>query len=275
MLMSAASYNFQLALKRLMAGEVHYDVYGFYRTTNLRPVGQVPDVFNTQLSIPQKKITLITYLRETIQRENMDFLGALPNRISDLEVDLMIHADAERTRARLLDRLDELYEHIHESPYAKVEKKFTYRAPKELHEEYYVRCTQQNLSYTGMYCIVLAPRQHVRNLPLAVPFLRGRRQMLLDHMDTVDMEESIDVSNLFPQFDHQVAHSRAELRGSVAKPKFQLVINYRESDVKAPSEVVINIGYDDDETCHLTFHNLAGELLHPPDPPPPINNHPQ
>ncbi|KAF6200896.1 hypothetical protein GE061_005343 [Apolygus lucorum] len=270
--MAAPSYSMQLGLKRV-TGYEEYDVYGFFRTINLRPIGHVPDVFNAELNIPQKKLTLVKYLRETIQNENMTFLGDLLDRIYQLEFTLlMIPGQSEsmfhRRNDQLLERLSECYQEMQMTPYASVMKKAKYRVSRELYEEYYIRCPNENVSNTGLHCIVVAPRQEIWNLPLAVPFLRGRRQMLMDHFETVELEGSADLSNLCPPFDRQVddeSHSRAELKGSEAKPKLQLIIHYRESYLQAPSEIVINIGYDDNGTCHLTFHNIAGDLLHPPE----------
>ncbi|CAB0020939.1 unnamed protein product, partial [Nesidiocoris tenuis] len=227
-LMCSPQFNSQLALKRWVNGEPKYDIYAFFKTSTLRPIGQVPDVFNTALTMQTKKRLIIKYLRETCQHVNMKDLSSYIEDIRNLERELGFLLISETLLASTtLIKLQERYENTNGPQSARWLTNCKMNETEgSQYEEQYVRCTNENLAFTNLQCASVVPQQDLWNLPLAVPYLRGARRGIDQYEARTDTETRLDTSTFFPPPDDRNDPRRAQLIGSDETPRFQLIIHY-------------------------------------------------
>lgn len=239
-LLSCPSINFQLCLSREVGTECLYNVSSFFGFYNLNPSFQVPDMYKKNLSVLKKKLTIIKFLRECVQHENISFLQSITNDIADLELCLEV---ADNINYQLIQNLCDRYQNIQDTPYSPIFRNcnIVLQENGRTFNEQYLKCVTYNQDMTGMAIFINIPNQPSENLPFILNSFRGKRKPLLDERILQLEGKEWCFLDCRYKLNKPIRHS------------IQLCMNYWQGF--SPSETIIDVIYDQNNECCISSNS--------------------
>lgn len=244
-----SSINSQMSIMRKLDKNT-YNICYFCFFHNLKPISQVPDVHNANLSVKKKLRKLICYLRECTQYENLLYLQGFIDDITFMEFRLNAFALDESMSAELVSNLTVKYDFLQNNVYRPIERHdFTIQYENYTNSlEHYCREATFDQSLTGISVTITCPDQPLENLPLAVHSLR-KRTGFSGEVVTENIEEEFSLNKL----EDNMRHLSYKNRG------MQLCIYFQEGYNSLPSEAVIDVAYDSSDECHVSLNIIRGD----------------